>query len=188
MEASIPPRVAELQGLYGPLQILEGTVQKVWFLQELQAGEWRTRSGRRLAVRFAGRWNRGAGPDFRDAVIELDGEPRVGDVEVHLYREDWWRHGHDADAGYDRVVLHVVLFGGGMQRELRTAAGRMPEEWVMGPWMREDLEAVSGGEPGLFGELGPEGREWMGPAAGRTRSRWPAACTRRSAGREPCTG
>jgi hypothetical protein len=155
------PRIAELQGLYGPLQILECKVQQLWALQQLQGTEWTTRGGTRLRVRSPGRWNRGAGPDFQEAVIELDGHPRVGDVEIHLYREDWWRHGHDSDPAYNQVMLHVVLFAGGMDRPVRSAAGRVPEEWVMGPWLREDLESVSGGEPGLFGELVPELREWM---------------------------
>jgi hypothetical protein len=153
--------VAELQGLYGPLRILEGNVQQVWALRQLRGGEWRTGSGKRLRIRHPGRWNRGAGPDFREAVLELDGEVRVGDVEIHLYREDWWRHGHQLDPAYDQVLLHVVLFAGGMRRAVHTAGGRTPEEWTMGPWMREDLEAVAGGEPGLFGELTPELREWM---------------------------
>lgn len=153
--------VAELQGLYGPLQILEGKVQEVWALQRLQPGLWTTTNGRMLEVRSPGRWNRGAGPDFREAVIEIDGEVRIGDIEIHLYREDWWRHGHHLDQNYDRVVLHVVLFSGGMERTVRSLDGSTPEEWVMGPWMREDLESVSGGEPGLFGELVPELKEWM---------------------------
>ncbi|MEX0323916.1 MAG: DUF2851 family protein [Puniceicoccaceae bacterium] len=153
--------VAELQGLYGPLQILEGKIQEVWALQRFQPGKWTTDSGSILQIRSPGRWNRGAGPDFREAVIEIDGEIRVGDIEIHVYREDWWRHGHHMDANYDRVILHVVLFAGGMERPVRTLSGNLLDEWVMGPWMREDLESISGGEPGLFGELVPELREWM---------------------------
>lgn len=153
--------VAEIQGLYGPLQVLEGKIQQVWALQQIQKGDWRTRQGHLLRVRSPGLWNRGAGPDFREAVIELDGEVRLGDVELHLYREDWWRHGHEHDPAFDSVVLHVVLFAGGMEREVRTAGGGLPDEWVIGPWMREDLESVTGGVPGLFGELVPELREWI---------------------------
>lgn len=155
------PGVAEVQGLYGPLQVLEGKVQQVWALQGLARGSWRTRRGLDLRVRHPGRWNRGAGPDFEEAVLVIGGEERIGDIELHLYREDWWRHGHQLDPAYDRVVLHVVLFAGGMEREVRTRSGRVPEEWVMGPWMREDVESVVGGDPGLFGELVPELREWM---------------------------
>jgi hypothetical protein len=154
-------KVAEIQGLYGPLQILEGKVQQIWALQQIQRGEWRSRSGARVRIRQPGHWNRGAGPDFLEAVIELDGEVRMGDVELHLYREDWWRHGHHLDPAYDSVVLHAVLFAGGLEREIRTCGGRRIEEWVLGPWLREDLESVAGGEPGLYGELAPELREWM---------------------------
>ena len=179
-QESVHPRIAELQGLYGPLQILEGKVQQLWALQQVQGREWATRGGKRLRVRSPGSWNRGAGPDFREAVVELDGEPRVGDVEVHLYREDWWRHGHDADPAYDRVLLHVVLFAGGMERPIRTASGGEPEEWVMGPWLREDIETATGGEPGLFGELVPELREWMeSDVPGRIRGRLRTGADRR---------
>jgi hypothetical protein len=154
-------RIAEMQGPYGPLQVLEIKIQQVWGLQQCHMGRWKTQTGADLAIRSPGIWNRGAGPDFREAVLEIDGELRVGDVEIHLYREDWWRHGHDVDAGYDNVILHVVLFGGGMPREVCTLGGSVPEEWIMGPWMREDVESVSGGEPGLFGELVPELKQWI---------------------------
>ena len=160
-ETNICARVAELQGLYGPLRVLEGKIQQVWGLEQWQHGDWETRDGVRLRVHAPGLWNRGAGPDFREAVLEFDGEIRVGDVEIHLYREDWWRHGHDIDPTYNNVILHVVLFAGGMGRPILTEGGSSPEEWVMGPWMCEDIEAVSGGEPGLFGELVPELREWL---------------------------
>jgi hypothetical protein len=32
----------------------------------------------------------------------------------------------------------------------------------MGAWMREDVESVAGGVPGLYGELAPELSEWVG--------------------------
>lgn len=179
-KSAFPENVAELQGLYGPLHILEGKIQEVWALQSLQPARWRTTNGRDLKVRSPGRWNRGAGPDFREAVIEIDGEVRVGDIEIHLYREDWWRHGHHLDRNYDQVVLHVVLFAGGMDREARCLSGKRLDEWIMGPWMREDLESVSGGEPGLFGELVPELKEWMESDAPKAiRSRLKVGASRR---------
>lgn len=172
----IPDRnkVAEIQGLYGPLHILEGKVQQIWALQQIQRGDWRARSGARVRVNHPGRWNHGPGPDFLEAVVEINGVTLVGDVELHLYREDWWRHGHHLDSAYDRVILHLVLFAGGMNQDVQTASGKQPEEWVLGPWLREDLESVAGGEPGLYGELAPELREWIesdSPEAIRTRLR-----------------
>ena len=61
-----------------------------------------------VVVHFPGWRNRSAGPDFRDAVIEAQGETVRGDVEVHRDARDWVRHGHEADPRYANVVLHVV--------------------------------------------------------------------------------
>lgn len=77
---------------------------------------WRARTGRRLTatdgrrveVLYPGRPAPGHGPDFRDAVLAIDGAPVRGDVEVHRAPSGWQAHGHGADAAYDRVVLHVV--------------------------------------------------------------------------------
>lgn len=166
MKALISSSVAELQGLYGPLRILEARIQELWALQAVQAGDWRCRDGRQLRISHPGELNRAHGPDFRNAVIYLDEERLVGDIEVHLYREDWWRHGHHMDKAYNNVVLHVVLFAGGMERQVRTVRGACPAEWVLGPWLRQDLEGLgAGGEAGMFGELVPELNEWAAASA-----------------------
>jgi len=169
-----PERVSEIQGFYGPFQVLENRIQQIWALQLCQPGPWRTIGGRRLLVVEPGKWNRGSGPDFQEAVLEIDGKRLLGDVELHLYREDWWRHGHHLDPSFSDVILHVVLFAGGMDRQVDCRGRACPEEWIMGPWLREDIEAVSGGDPGLFGELCPELKDWLeadGPEPARARLR-----------------
>jgi hypothetical protein len=50
----------------------------------------------------------GPGPDFRHAVLVINGALRFGDVEVHLRSSGWTAHRHDRDAAYDGVALHVV--------------------------------------------------------------------------------
>lgn len=102
--------VEELQGLYGPFAFSELLLQKLWWRSEFSVDGARTADGRALQVRYPGRWNRLGGPDFRDAILELNGERLRGDVEVHLRAADWQHHGHSNDPAYGRVVLHVVLF------------------------------------------------------------------------------
>ena len=67
-----------------------------------------TTDGRRVRVIYPGRPAPGHGPDFQDAVLELDGRALNGPVELHRVPADWSRHGHHRDPAYDNVVLHVV--------------------------------------------------------------------------------
>lgn len=68
-----------------------------------------TISGERLTIVFPGHWTHGLGPDFRDAMIELEGGRLVtGSVELHHRASDWVRHGHHTDPAYADVVVHVV--------------------------------------------------------------------------------
>lgn len=79
------------------------------------AGAWRgealeTAGGTRYRVIYEGRRGGSAGPDFRDAVLARpDGSRVLGDVELHLRAGFWRAHGHERDARYARVVLHVVF-------------------------------------------------------------------------------
>ena len=67
-----------------------------------------TTDGRDVRVVYPGRPAPGHGPDFRDAVLEIDGAQVNGPVELHRVPSDWFAHGHQRDAAYDSVVLHVV--------------------------------------------------------------------------------
>ena len=67
---------------------------------------------RRCLLVYSGRPGGAAGPDVRDAVLRLlpDRHELVGDVEFHIRASDWFAHGHQRDARYNRVVLHVVYY------------------------------------------------------------------------------
>ncbi|GIW13724.1 MAG: hypothetical protein KatS3mg062_1163 [Tepidiforma sp.] len=71
-------------------------------------GPLRLADGRPLRVVFPGVPGDGTGPDFRGAMVDLAGDLVRGDVEVHLRHSGWFAHGHDRDAAYAGVVLHVV--------------------------------------------------------------------------------
>jgi hypothetical protein len=87
--------------------VSELTLSRIW-QDGLYAREMRTVDGRRVSVVYGGVWTHQDGPDFRDAMIEIDGRLLRGAVELHLRASDWLRHGHQHDPAYDAVVLHAV--------------------------------------------------------------------------------
>ena len=90
-------------------QIPEKLLTRLWRERASREASLRAGDGRRFRVIYPGRVGTGAGPDFRDAVLEEEGVGLVrGDVEVHVRRSDWESHGHGTDPRYNGVVLHVV--------------------------------------------------------------------------------
>ena len=83
-------------------------LQRIWLQGAFDALGLRDSAGRLIEIESPGRWNRLEGPDFKEATLIIDGERRVGDVEIHFSQGEWRVHGHDVDPRYDRVLLHVV--------------------------------------------------------------------------------
>ncbi|CAN5186717.1 DUF2851 family protein [soil metagenome] len=89
-------------------RIPEAVLSRIWN-EGWHSRELRTTDGRRVAVVYRGVWTHSNGPDFRDAMIEIDGRLAQGAVELHVRESDWVSHGHQFDTAYDAVILHVVL-------------------------------------------------------------------------------
>ncbi len=107
---------ARPQGTQGPRAPLlpERYLAKLW--RSKGGHRLRTVDGRRVRVLYPGRPAPGHGPDFRDALLELDGAPLRGDVEIHRRPADWMAHGHHLNPAFHGVVLHVVGHPGGATR------------------------------------------------------------------------
>ena len=90
--------------------ITERHVQAIWYDASLRPRRLYTRRGSEVTVVTPGVWNLGAGPDFKNAVLEIGKDRRriVGDVEVHLCPSDWDFHHHGADPRYRNVIAHVT--------------------------------------------------------------------------------
>ena len=90
--------------------IPERLLAKLWQRRAARQAWFRAHGGQRVRVIYPGRPGLTAGPDFRDALIEVEGVGLVrGDVEIHVRQQDWKAHGHEGDPRYNGVVLHAAL-------------------------------------------------------------------------------
>jgi hypothetical protein len=127
-----PAVLRDADSNYVPIPINERLVQCIWYDQRLKLDCLQTTDGRRVRIVSQGWWNLEAGPDFRHATVQIGDEPEhTGDVEVHLRAEDWDHHGHDRDAQFNDVILHVVLWEAGSRHIPRTRAGQIIPQVVI---------------------------------------------------------
>ncbi|QOI97362.1 MAG: DUF2851 family protein [Flammeovirgaceae bacterium] len=86
----------------------ESFLHYVWQFQYFDKKELFTSGGETIEVFNPGIKNADAGPDFSDARIKIGALEWRGSVEIHIQASGWVNHHHDADAAYERVILHVV--------------------------------------------------------------------------------
>jgi hypothetical protein len=86
----------------------EDFLQLVWKYQYFDRKDLKTVDGQSVQILAAGFHNQSEGPDFRDAIVMLDGVTFHGHVEVHRLASDWKQHAHGGDPAYNSVILHVV--------------------------------------------------------------------------------
>ncbi len=67
-----------------------------------------TTTGIPFTVIDPGIHNTHAGPDFFNAKIKIGDKTWAGNVEIHRFASDWYRHEHHLNHAYDSVILHVV--------------------------------------------------------------------------------
>lgn len=67
-----------------------------------------TTDGQTIEIVSIGEYNRNAGPDFTNAHIRIGKQEWFGNIEIHVYSSDWYKHNHHKDCAYDNTILHVV--------------------------------------------------------------------------------
>ncbi|MCI5983307.1 MAG: DUF2851 family protein [Bacteroidales bacterium] len=107
----------------------EAFLQYIWAQRLYKTPEMLTTQHRQITVLNPGRLNTDAGPDFFNAQVKINGITWAGNVEIHLTSDDWYRHGHETDAAYNNVILHVVARSTG--REVRNSHGEVISEVVL---------------------------------------------------------
>ncbi|HVY75789.1 MAG TPA: DUF2851 family protein [Puia sp.] len=86
----------------------EKLLQFIWRYRYFNQQGLRLFSGEPILIDDPGIVNPDQGPDFLNAKIRIDGVQWIGSVELHLFSSGWEKHGHDRDAHYRNVILHVV--------------------------------------------------------------------------------
>jgi hypothetical protein len=107
---------------------MEQLLHYCWKHKMWPLGEMLTTDDRKVEVIDPGLHNRNSGPDFFNAKVKIGGTLWVGNVEIHDRSSDWYVHGHDSDAHYNNVVLHVV---GVADRDVQTEAGDFVPQLVL---------------------------------------------------------
>ncbi|HSP43978.1 MAG TPA: DUF2851 family protein [Luteolibacter sp.] len=90
----------------GDSQPSELELQALWFSGAF-GRDFRSTDGRAVRIVQFGEWNRGAGPDFIQAAVEIDGVVRTGPLELDPTPSDWEAHGHSTNPAFREVILHV---------------------------------------------------------------------------------
>jgi len=121
---------------------MEQLLHYVWKHKIFPLNELTTTTGQRLEIIDTGLSNRNAGPDFFNAKIKLDGVIWVGNIEIHTYSSDWFKHGHHQDPVYNNVILHVATY---IDTEVYRSNGeRIPQMQLTCPeHIRENFEELA---------------------------------------------
>ncbi len=146
---------------YGPkpdLDIPERLLSQLWQRRAAKQAKFRSPDGLRVRVLYSGRPGYTAGPDFRDALLEVEGVGLVqGDVEIHVRQRDWKSHGHGDDPRYNGVVLNAALDVQSSNTQLQSGqnAPVISLAALMGDDEAEDDGQVQGGSLwGILSALG----------------------------------
>lgn len=100
---------------------MEKLLHYAWKHKILPLRELKTTEGQDVEIIDPGMSNMNAGPDFFNAKVKIGGVMWAGNVEIHLRSSDWFRHGHQDDAAYDNVILHVASV---VDSEVTTLSGK----------------------------------------------------------------
>ncbi len=135
MVAESPAAYAIAQGKF-----TENLIQLIWRNSLYDGSALKTVAGLPVTVHAAGRFNKGAGPDFKNADITINGQRIHGDVEIHKHAREWFEHKHHLSPLYNHTALHVFVERGVATPAAATRRGRTIHELEIGLHLRHPLE------------------------------------------------
>ena len=134
-------RVSERRGRgkATPQRIRERLVRCIWYEGLFQSDSLRLDDGRGVRANARGWWNLGPGPDFNRAEIVLDGKTETGDIEIHTYSSDWYKHNHNQDPAYNNTVLHVIMWNDRDSKSVKRYDGSELPQLTLSRYLTEPL-------------------------------------------------
>lgn len=119
----------------------EDLLRHIWSKQLFDASKLITTDNRSIRVIHPGTLQRGSGPDFRNAVVEIGGTRFTGDIEFHRAADDWNNHHHQNDPAYNSVILHVALSGS--FSHTHSHSGRIIPTIILEPFLRSPIQNIA---------------------------------------------
>lgn len=86
----------------------EDFLHYIWKTARFDNSKLISDTGESIQIIKLGEHNKNAGPDFLNAKIKIGDTLWAGNVEIHVKSSEWNAHGHQNDAAYNNVILHVV--------------------------------------------------------------------------------
>lgn len=80
----------------------------IWKYKKIQSAILYSSQKEAIEIISVGTHNQLSGPDFFNAQLKINQQLWAGNVEIHIKSSDWYAHGHETDANYENVILHVV--------------------------------------------------------------------------------
>ena len=118
-------------------------LQARWFAGDF-GRRFQSTAGDDVEIAQFGRWNREAGPDFREAAIRLNGgKPIRGSIEFDLIDRNWETHGHSTNPAFEDTVLHVFVTTGKCAFFSRTRSNRNVVQVRVDPSTLDEVFAAS---------------------------------------------
>ncbi len=123
------------------MQFSEKFLYHIWDAQHLKP-ELKTISGKTLKIKFQGQFNTDSGPDFKNAIIQIDYVSFRGDIEIHLKTYDWIAHKHDENRNFNKTILHVVFEHNGKYSHTINENGELIEILELCNFLDKDISKL----------------------------------------------
>ncbi|MDG5489925.1 DUF2851 family protein [Psychroserpens sp. SPM9] len=86
----------------------EDFLHYIWQHKKFNILNLKTTQHEPLEIISGGILNFHSGPDFFNGKLRIANQLWAGNIEIHIKSSNWFVHGHEQDASYDNVILHVV--------------------------------------------------------------------------------